>query len=72
MSLGWLTDLGFGCSPEPEEGMTPGRSTARLQLLRMLLVGKRPELGHAAGSGEPAAVPCPSTSRPGFAEDRAA
>lgn len=72
VSLGCLSDLVFGRSPDPEEGMTPGRSTAQLQLLRILLFGKRPELGHTAGSGEPAAVPCPGTSRPGFAEDRPA
>lgn len=52
MSLGQLSDFALGCSPDPEEGRTPGRSTAWLQLLRIVLLGKSPEQGHASGSNE--------------------
>lgn len=47
----------MGCSQDPEEGRTPGRSPAQLQLLRIVLFGKCPEPGHASGSDEPSASP---------------
>lgn len=52
-SLGWVSDSALGCSPDLEEGRTPGRSTAWLQLLRIVLFGKCPEQGHASGSNKP-------------------
>lgn len=61
MSHDHLSDCRPGCSPDPEERNTPGRSTARSQLLRIVLFGKRPEQGHASGSHEPSAFPVDPT-----------